>query len=93
MSPTQQEIEAKIRKLASLMDTVGMWGSILLDTAGIDAKKLDHQARLLGMRSVAFLKRQKLALEIRLLKRQLAETEKRIAVELEQRGMENTRPS
>ena len=91
MVPTKQEIEEKLQKVASLIDNTMSRASSLLDAATNDPQNLEKQARQIGKQTVTFIKKQKLELEIRILKLRLQEIDNRIETELRKNGEENIR--
>lgn len=92
MVPTKQDIEDKLRKMAGLLDGTIARASMLLDTVAGDPGKFEEQVRHLGKQSVTLFKKQKVELEIRILKLRLQEIEKRIEIKLGENGEDVTRP-
>lgn len=92
MAPTKQEIEEKLRKMAGLIDNTVSRASNLLDAAISNPKILESEIRTLGKQSAVFIKKQKLELEIRVLKLRLMDVENQIEGEMKKKGKDNTRP-
>ncbi len=77
--------------MAKLVDGTVSRASSLLDAATNDPQRFEKQIRLLGKQSAAFIKKQKLALEIRILKLRLQDVERRIETGLGKDVEENIR--
>lgn len=92
MAPTKQEIEQKLKKMAGFIDGTVSRASSLLDAATNDPQKFESDVRQLGKQSASYIKKQKLELEVRILKLRLQEVERQIEVKMEKQGGDNTRP-
>jgi len=92
MTPTKQEIEQKLLKMATFVDGTVTRFNDLLDVTTNNPELIKQQLQQLGKQSVAFIKKQQLEVEIKVLKLRLQEINKRIATEQERREEENIQP-
>jgi|GEM_PF-2700659 len=92
MTPTKQEIEQKLQRMATFVDSTGIRINDLLEVTTHNPQQIKKQLQQLGKQSVAFIKKQQLKVEIRVLKLRLQEIKKRIALEQERNEEENIQP-
>jgi hypothetical protein len=93
MTPTKQEIEQKLQRMATFVDGTVTRINDLLDLTTNNPKLIKKQLHQLGRQSVAFIRKQQLEVEIKVLKLRLQEIKKRIAIEQRSSEEENTQPS
>ncbi len=92
MTPTKQEIEQKLQKMATFVDGTVTRINDLLEGNKNNPQQIKKQLQQLGKQSVTFIKKQQLEVEIRVLKLRLQEVKKRIAMEQERSEEENIQP-
>ena len=92
MTPTKQEIEQKLQKMATFVDSTVTRLSELLEVKTQSPQQIKKQLQHLGKQSLAFVKKQQLEVEIKVLKLRLQEVNKRIAIEQEKSEEENIQP-
>ncbi len=92
MTPTKQEIEQKLQKMATFVDDTVTRINDLLEVKANNSQQVKKQLQQLGKQSVAFIKKQQLEVEIRVLKLRWQEIKKRIAIEQERSEKENIQP-
>ncbi|MBU2645333.1 hypothetical protein KKI24_11540 [bacterium] len=90
--PTKQEIEEKLQKMSAFVDGTVTQIQDLLDAAANDPHAFEKQVRQLGKHSTTFIRKQKLEIELKILRMRLREVEKRIEAELGGKDKENTQP-
>ena len=93
MTPTKQEIEQKLQRMATFVDGTVTRINDLLDLTTNNPKLIKKQLHQLGKQSVVFIRKQQLEVEIKVLKLRLQEIKKRIAIEQRSSEEENTQPS
>ncbi|MBT6616209.1 MAG: hypothetical protein HOB38_29210, partial [Deltaproteobacteria bacterium] len=81
MTPTKQEIEQKLQRMATFVDGTVTRINDLLDLTTNNPKLIKKQLHQLGKQSVVFIRKQQLEVEIKVLKLRLQEIKKRIAIE------------
>ncbi|MBT4268250.1 MAG: hypothetical protein HN580_04280 [Deltaproteobacteria bacterium] len=93
MTPTKQEIEQKLQRMATFVDGTVTRINDLLDLTTNNPKLIKKQLHQLGKQSVVFIRKQQLEVEIKVLKLRLQEIKKRIAIEQRSSEEGNTQPS
>ena len=93
MTPTKQEIEQKLQRMATFVDGTVTRINDLLDLTTNNPKLIKKQLHQLGKQSVVFIRKQQLEVEIKVLKLRWQEIKKRIAIEQRSSEEGNTQPS
>ncbi len=92
MTPTKQEIELKLQKMATFVDGTVTRINDLLDVTTNNPQLIGKQLRQLGKQSVVLFRKQQLEVEIKVLKRRLREINRKIAIEQRSSEEENIQP-